>query len=192
MPVLDADLRVRRLARLDLDAGPRRGHAGVPEAEALRVPHDGADAVTQVAQVAGGRRIARAQRVVADAGILLALRPQDHELRRRVARRRPDVREGLDEADPDDERGGGEHDREGSAAARRRARRARARARGTRPACASRGGRRRRRRRPRPSSRVRLRATRKSRTITSTYAVASGLRNVETSRRIGLSSSPVL
>ena len=56
---LDAELGVRRLARLDLDAGPLGGHAGVAEPVALRVADHGLDPVAQVRPVAGDRRLAR-------------------------------------------------------------------------------------------------------------------------------------
>ena len=92
---------------------------GVPEAEALRVVDDDAEAVAEVAEVARGGRVAGAERVVAHTGVLLALRAEEDELRPRVARRRADVRERLHERDADDDRGHGEDDRERSGAAPR-------------------------------------------------------------------------
>ena len=153
--------------------------------------HDDADPVTEVAQVARGRGIAGAERVVADAGMLLSLLAQERELCLGVARRRADRREGAHETDAHDEGRHGESERQQAALQhgeddqpdREREIRGtgvgeeQADVRDTATATVQPG---------------RRRATRKSRTITSTYAVASGLRNVDPSRRIGFVSSPVL
>src|SRR5581483_11682382 len=54
---VDAELRIRRLARLDLRARARGRRAGVPDAEALRMVDDGRDAAPQASPVARGARV---------------------------------------------------------------------------------------------------------------------------------------
>ena len=62
---VDAELRVRRLARADLDAGPLRDDARVAEPVPLRVVDDDAHAVAQVAPVALRRGLVAGERIAA-------------------------------------------------------------------------------------------------------------------------------
>ena len=186
-----ADLGVRRLARLDLDARPRSGDARVPEPEAERMVDHGADAVPEVAEVARRRGVAGAERIVADAGVLLALAAQVIELALGVARRGADVRERLDEADADYERGDGQRNRqEPPLSYRQHDETEREGKVGRAGVCPQEAGVRDHARRhgpPRAPARDEIEQHDHEH-----VQVASGLRKPETSRRIGLFSSPVL
>ena len=103
---VDAQLRVGRLAGLDLGARALRGDAGVAQPVALRVPDDGLDPVPEVVEMAVERRLVRVERAAARR-LLVASLPLDLQLGRRVARLRGDVRVRADE----EERGREEDER---------------------------------------------------------------------------------
>ena len=188
---VDAELRVRRLAGLDVDARALRDDARVPEAVPLRMLDHRLDAVAEVPQVARGRGLAGRERVGVLAALALRVLAQELELLVRVARRRADRRvhrrgsrlRPTTDAHAEHRRRepplrDGEHDEpdgerdEGGA-----------RVRVQQPDVEERG-----RRAPTTSGAAGSR--RRSAPTTSAYALASGERNVDTSRRIGFCSSP--
>ena len=104
---IDAELGVGRLPGADLDAGPLRDDASIPEPVSLRVVEDDPDAVSQIAPVALRRRVVARQRVAALVTCLLGVLAEPLELLWRVARRRPDRRvRDEEERDDDDGRSG--------------------------------------------------------------------------------------